>query len=338
MSKTHFKSFFLVVTTLLLTIQLKSQDFHLSQFEAFPMYINPALTGMRMDGDWNYRINANYKEQGTYLGVPYQTVALGWDIPLDNRFSFGQYIIDNQGANSYFNTLNFMLSGSYHITKPSADNHNQLSMGLQLGLMQSNMNSGSFTYDAQYDPLSTTGFNQNIPSGEAFLRTTVQSVDANFGILYKYVPEDKKFVPFLGAALYHIVNPYTSFTGQSSSTPQRISIYGGCYWTMSEDLRLFPKFLFMTQANVTELNIGADLYYTIQKTDYEPFISLNYRNDDAYIFGCGLKRKTYSFKLSYDMNSSYLRTYSLGKGGVEFSFIYTGKKANKPAERVIPRF
>ena len=333
-----FKRFLPVLVLLITTLAAEAQDFHLSQFDAFPMYINPALTGVRMDGDWNYRINANYKEQGTYLGVPYQTVALGWDIPLDNRFSVGQYIIDNQGANSYFNTLNFMLSASYHITKATAENHNQLTMGLQVGFMQSNMNTGSFTYDTQYDPLSNTGFNQSLPSGETFNRNTIQSVDANFGVLYKYVPTNKKVVPFIGAALYHLTNPYTSFTGQSSSTPQRISIYGGCYWTINEDIRLFPKILYMSQANVTELNVGVEAYYSILKTDYEPLIGINYRNDDAFIFTFGLKRKTYCFKISYDMTTSYLQTISSGKGGVEFSFIYTGKKAAKPAERVIPRF
>jgi len=310
----------------------------MSQYDAFPLYLNPALTGMRMDGDWDYRINANYKEQSNYLGQPFQTVAAGFDMPLSSRFSIGQYIIDNQGANGYFNTLNFVLSGSYKVSKPTSDNPHQISVGLQLGLMQKSVNNATFTYDAQYDPLSSSGFNAALPTGESYNRQTIESVDANMGIFYKYVPENKKVVPFFGFAIYHLTNPYTSFTGQSSFTPMRFTFYGGCYYTVSEEIRLLPKFLVMNQANVTEINIGLDAFYTIAKTDYEPFIGLSYRKDDAFIFGAGLKTKSYIGRISYDLNSSYLRTYSLGKGGVELSFIYTGKKKAARAEKYMPRF
>ncbi len=45
---------------LLLTISVKAQDFHLSMYDAGPLFLNPALTGVV---DANFRVHAQYRNQ-----------------------------------------------------------------------------------------------------------------------------------------------------------------------------------------------------------------------------------------------------------------------------------
>ncbi len=88
----------------------------------------------------------------------------------------------------------------------------------------------------------------------------------------------------------------------------------------------------MNQAKANELNIGILGFYHIASTEYEPMLGFAWRNKDALVFHLGLKRKTFSFRISYDVNISYLKKYD--NNGLEFSVIYSGKNKNPAAARI----
>jgi type IX secretion system PorP/SprF family membrane protein len=309
-----------------------AQDFHLSQYDANPLYLNPALTGMRMNEDWVCRANINYREQWkNFLPAPATTVAAGFDMPINQKFSVGQYVIDNKGLNNSFNTFNIMLSGSYKVTHKDVDNPHDISVGLQLGLLQKSYNPGNFVYDSQYSPSSSGSFDQGLPSGENYGKENLFNFDANMGIYYRFADKDKAYSPFGGFSIYHLTNPNESFTGGISKTPMRFTFHGGCDYKVSDEFRMLPQFLYMNQANANELNIGIIGFYKIKDTNYEPMLGIAWRNKDALVFHFGLKQKNSMVRISYDMNNSYLQQYSNGKGGLELSIIYMPKKKSPAA-------
>lgn len=303
-----------------------AQDFHLSQYDANPLYLNPALTGLRLNEDWNYRFNLNYREQRSNSGGSYKTVASGFDMPLDKRFSIGEFVINNKGVNSGINTFNLMLSGAYKIihSNPNGNDRHNLSVGLQVGLLQRSLNNGNFVYDAQYSPSASNGFDANLPSEENFVRQSTFNFDMNMGVYYRFVDKNKKYSPFGGFSIYHLSQPNQAYTDINSQTPMRFTLHGGCAYTINEEISILPQFMYMNQAKAHELNIGIMGFDKIRCTDYQPMLGLSWRVQNAVTAHLGLKYKTYTFRVSYDIYTYYLKQY--GNRGLELSFVFTPKK------------
>jgi type IX secretion system PorP/SprF family membrane protein len=305
--------------------QAIAQDFHITQYETAPMYLNPALTGMYFGEKGDFKISANYRSQWRSLvKKPFVTANLGYDMPY-KRFGFGAYIIDNKAGTGGFGTLNFMLSGAYNIMKDETGKQN-LTAGLQMGILYKSFNLSKFTFDSQYSTSAQGGFDTGIDPGERFDRTGIVRLDAALGVFYKYRDESKKANPFAGLAVYHVTKPDESFTGYESRLPMRFVFHGGSDIQVNEKLKLVPGLLFMSQAKATEINVNALGYYKIKETDYDVIFGLGYRHKDAMMLQLGMKQKENVFRVSYDINTSYLNNFTGSRGGIEFSLIYTGSR------------
>ena len=193
-----------IATVLLMQFTGMSQDFHLSQYNANPLYINPALTGLRANEDWDYRLNANYRQQwDKFTKKPFVTSAVGFDLPVSSKFSLGEFVANNQGAGGAINTLNVMSSVAYSITgKNSGGDVQNLSVGFQLGFLQKSLNPANLVFDSQYSASDPDVFDSHLPSGENFSQTIMFNLDANFGVCYKYSGVDCRFAPFIGFSIY----------------------------------------------------------------------------------------------------------------------------------------
>ena len=300
-----------------------AQDFHLSQYDAAPQYLNPALTGMYFGDKHPYRFNANYRSQWKSLGgKAFSTATLGYDMPY-KRFGVGGFVINNRAATGGFNTLNFLLSGAYNIMN-DANHKRNLSVGLQMGIFQKSYSSSSLLFDNQYSS-SAGGFDPTISSGENFSGNSLLRFDANLGIFYMMKDESKNVNPYGGFSIYHITQPNESFTSLKNKVPMRFNLNGGINISVSQQVMLSPTFLYMNQARSAELNIGALSYYKLKDSEYNLILGFSYRDKDAVIIHTGLKQGANIYRISYDINTSYLNTFSKGRGGIEFSVIYTGK-------------
>lgn len=316
---------YIAAIALLSTAPAVAQDFHLTQYEAAPMYLNPALTGMYFGEKGDYRIHANYRSQwSSMVKQPFVTANLGYDMPY-KRFGIGAYILDNKAGTGGFGTLNFMLSGAYNIMNDPSGRHN-LTAGMQLGVLYKSFNLSKFTFDTQYSPSTQGGFDTGIASGENFDKTGIVRLDASLGAFYKFLDKNKKVHPFAGFSVYHLNKPDESFTDYESRLPMRWAIHAGTDIQASEKLKIVPGLLFMAQAKATEININTLGYYQIKESDYDAVFGLGYRHKDAIMIQLGLKQKNNIFRVSYDVNTSYLNSYTGSRGGVEFSLIYMGFK------------
>jgi type IX secretion system PorP/SprF family membrane protein len=321
------KIFILIFLCAFLSLMVRAQDFHLAQYDAFSLYLNPALTGNYLGEEGDYKISSVYRTQWRALTPkPYTTYGVSYDMPY-KKFGLGAYLLDNKSGVGNFNTLDFQTSASYFITDPKTSPH-LLSTGVQLGLFYKTYNPSKLLFESQYD-YSTNTLNPDVSSGEYFQRTSRINLDANMGFFYKYRDVKKKYWPFIGLSLYHFNRPVESFMGNSSRLPIRWNLQTGCDFLVSDKLKLSPMILYMNQAKASELNIGMLGYYKLnddKEVRYDLIFGANYRVKDAFIVQLGVKKDNIVLRMSYDVNTSYLNTYTNGKGGFELTLQIIGKK------------
>lgn len=318
---------------------IKAQDFHLSQFNAAPHYFTPAQTGVYFDDEKekaDYRIYSDYRSQWRAFGIkPYSTFYLAYDMPFKDQFGLGGYLISNRNGAGGVNTIQFMPSGAYRITKDENGEH-QLAVGLQIGMIYTSFDPGRYTYEKQFSPGSATVFDETAWNGEYFVKTSRLKPDAAMGIFYKYKKSDWKAHPWLGYSVYHVGRPNRSFTTiEKDRLPMRWVYELGADYKINDQLNLKPAILYMLQAKAHDLTIGATGFYQLQENKYDLLFGLHYRAKDAFIIQAGMKYNQHVLAFSYDINTANVSDYTNGRGAFELSLKLTGIKG-KPMFR--PRF
>lgn len=320
------KKIFLYLSLFLLpALRIAAQDFHLSHYEAAQQYVNPATTGMFMENKDDFHVNAIYRTQWRSLSKkPFTTTYLSYENSHKKRFGVGGYVINNRSGLGSFNTLNFLLSGAYKITNDSKK-HN-LSVGMQMGIIQKSYDPYKHLFDNQYSS-SSSSFDPELPNGESFGSTQVLKYDANMGIFYKNTDEDKKVNPYAGFSIFHITQPNEALAGNVSRLPMRFALQAGSDIIVDEKYKVAPIFTFMMQAKASEIMAGSLVYYTVNDSLQQYVIGgFSWRNKDAIVIHGGIKYGQNIYRVSYDINTSYLKNFSKGRGALEFSVIYTGDK------------
>lgn len=331
------------IVMLVLGMSIKAQDFHVAQYDVNTLYLNPALTGMYALDKVDYKIYVDTRSQWRSLGVkPYFTTFLAYDMPYEikgKKVGLGAYFINNRTGPGNFNTTGFMLSGAYDILNDKAYGKHYLTTGLQLGLFYKAFNAERLTYDVQYSPsLDGGSFDQNLTSGENESNSlSITRFDANFGLFYKFVDILEKYHPFVGFSMSHLTMPKESFVGANSRLPIKFMVNAGCDFTVTEELDLTPRFLYMNQAKANEINAGLIATYKITDAGTRALLGVDYRHQDAVIIHVGLKQETYNLRFSYDINTSYLRNYTNSRGAWEITLVINGIKG-KPFYKVVPKF
>lgn len=326
MENKYKQIYYLLITFSLLIVGAvrAQQDNHLSQFQASPMLLNPAYTGMIED---NYRIHTQYRNQWKNLTTnSFVTNYLGFDMPR-RKFGYGMYVLNNKAGVGQLKALSVLLSGAYEVTTKNLGEEHHLTTGLQLGIIHKSINLANLTYDNQYTTANGGGFDPSIQHYESFPNTSIVMPDVNFGIAYNNTSSDKRAQPFAGVSGFHLTQPVETFLGQKKKLPMRYQFSGGARIQLSTDFNLEPTLLVMRQTNVNEINIGANGKYFLAGSNSYFMLGTYYRHKDAVIVHTGFIYKDYVFRLSYDINVSSLRAYSNRRGGFELSVTYTKKRS-----------
>lgn len=326
------KLFFIAVTLLscLIAGEVRSQDFHFSQFDMVSLYMNPATTGMYDGEKGDYRIASDFRSQWHALGIkPFTTAYVSYDMPLQKyykKWGCGGYIVEDHSGVGKYQTLNVMGSGAYNIMDGTKEHY--LSVGLQMGIFYKSFNPADYTYDVQWDNTSGT-FDTNIDNQEPYEKNGIVRFDAAMGVRYKYMPTNQKYHPSASLSLNHLSMPKESFTGMKSRVPIRFNFQTTCMYDIDESFSVEPRILYMNQKKAHELDFGCLVYYNIPNSSLDALGGIDYRTKDALIFHIGFKQDRSIFRFSYDLNTSFLKNYSSGRGAWEFSIIIVGQK-DKP--------
>ncbi len=314
------KKYYLILVggLILLSGSSFAQDFHLSQYDAAPLYLNPALAG-QFDG--KYRVHGHYRTQwGAVSRESYKTAAISFDIPV-KKFAFGAQVLNRKAGSGNYNDLGILLTGAYSFTVDKNEKH-KFSVGLQAGVVQKSVDFDNLYFESQYTTAGGGSFDRGIATGENFGASNFWIPDVNAGFVYYYGKDQIRINPFVGASVFHLTQPKETFYNSDNKLPMRYKAHGGAKVNLSEKIQLMPKVLFMKQGNAQEMNYGLMAHYHLGATGVIILFGPTYRNADAFILEGGAKFGNYEAKLSYDYNTSSLNDFSDGKGGFEISLTY----------------
>lgn len=312
---------------------LKAQiDPHFSQYYAYPLWLNPALTGV-INGD--ARVSANYKNQYANLNNAYKTTAISADMHTDANVGLGLNILNQAAGDVGFNYFTAYANFAYGITV-SEDGNQRVNFGLQAGLLNRSFDPSKLQLGSQYDPLS--GYNPNMPSNETFANTSATVFDAGAGIFYYNGDPTTKANFFGGLSVGHLSRPKDPFAvqGANSRVPLRYTLQAGLRIKMAEILDLTPHAIFIKQQNAQEKALGG--YAELKLPDNDGLILGGmYRFGDAAIANVGYDVKGFIIGASYDFNTSSLNRATNSMGGIELSVSYVFRKHVNQPDPICPR-
>ena len=314
----------------------KSQDWHLSMYDAAPMFLNPAMTGV-VDGQW--RVHAQYRNQWSSVNFkPFTTALLSFDVPV-GKWGFGGQIINHRAGIGNYNALQGIASAAYTVPLNKKRSH-VLSIGVQGGITQKKVEYQLHTFDNQWTTQNGGGFDNGLPNGENFTGQSLVIPELNAGILYYYAQQQSRINPFVGVSAFNLLTPNESWYGDTSDStklPMRFYAHAGVRVNITETFYILPKVLWMQQGSFNEITMAADAGFFLKNSEVWLLGGLVFRNRDAFIISIGAKKSNYIAKFSYDTNLSKLAPASNGRGGIELSFTYMHQKKDKKTVKICPQ-
>lgn len=322
-----------IVLLLLFTSTASAQvDPHFSQYYAYPMWLNPALTGV-MDGDG--RLTANFKDQWTGVDNGYKTGAISGDFRTSEKVALGFNIINQSAGTAGYNYLAAYGSFAYQI--PVSDNgYQKVNFGIQAGMINRSFNASKAQFDNQYNS-STGGYDASFSSYENFTATSAVVFDASAGVFYYDGDPDKDINLFGGVSAAHLTpakDPVNS-DGLNGNLPFRYTIHGGLRIRASELVDITTHALYIGQQKNQVCAAGMNFELRFQ-ADHSLILGGMYRLNDAAVANLGFHMGNTIIGMSYDYTTSPLRT-AVPQGTYELSISYLFKHHLSNRDQVCPR-
>jgi type IX secretion system PorP/SprF family membrane protein len=306
---------------------LAQVDPHFSQFYAYPLWLNPGLTGV-MDGD--YRFTAIYRNQWRNVTSPFTTMGFSADVATNKNLNIGANVLHQVAGDGGYKYLNGYVSIAYSGLKFGTENSQQVCFGIQAGMLSRRFDISKFQFGDQWNPI--TGYNPGATTADLMVSGNSSSVlDIGAGVSYMDNTADKKVNFFGGVGAFHLTQPQDPFVneGVKRTLPIRYSAQVGASITVSDNARITPNALVLRQGNVMEKMLG--IYGTYQANEVTDLLfGLNYRFEDAISPYFGIGYQNFLVGISYDVNNSELGKAAKGTNSFEISLTWTGRGAGKP--------
>lgn len=314
-------------------LSLHAQDFQLSMYDAAPLFLNPAMTGLM---ESKMRFHAQFRNQWNAVAYkPLTTALASFDVP-KGKWGFGGQITNMRAGIGNYNSLQLIGSVSYAVPIDNKKYHN-LSFGLQAGFNQKTIEYQVLTFDSQWTIAGGGTFDRNLASGENFGNGVQFQEQVNFGVLYFYGKQQTRFNPFAGFSAFNLTSPKESFVGGDNRLPRRFFYNAGVRINVSELLYFIPKVLVYTETNQVQQTYAMDAGYYFKGEKFFALCGYLFRVKDASVAYIGLKKENYIIKLAYDFNTSSLNNVSKSRGAYEISITWLGKKAKNQEIKNCPR-
>lgn len=315
------------IATIISVQSLFAQDVHFSQFDAAPLYYNPALTGLL---DCNNRIISNFKGQWS----TYNSFMISYDQPLKGFSVAGGDLglgillnADYAGETSYGNTMVKLLP-AYH--KEIIPGTLLFSTGLDIMVNHASIDETQVVLPGSIDPNTGTG-----TSGTDFNNPSSTYADLGLGFNARYsLRED---IPINAGITFNRLFGSGGggiATSEAPNNYRRYSLNANGVYPINTTVSLLPSFIYLNQKKYNEMNAGTFVKFSIG--EYTPILDALYtgawyRFGDALIFGLAFDKPvstkwTLNFGFSYDLTVSsfnqsdkWKSTNNVGTDSFEFS-------------------
>ena len=324
-----------LVVIMSIVLITQAQDIHFSQYNAQPLLLNPAMTGL---SKCDYRVGAIFRAQwfSVSAGNTYRTTSAFADMAVtkpkkgSNFLGVGLSFFADQAGDLNYNTNKVDLSLAYHFIVSKKMNQS-FSIGLQGGFAHRGIDQSKAVF--QYDPITGEPILSN---SENIDRDPLYYGDVSIGLLYSIAPNNKSNY-YLGFALQHLNQPNISgFRSRNANEKKYMKITGhfGSTIPLTEKLYIMPGFLVLKQGPSFEATISNYFKYKfsiVPGNNTAVYFGTMYRVLDAFILAARFDIVGVSINFSYDINVSSLTPSSKANGGPEIGLNYTGciKRDNK---------
>lgn len=301
-------------------------DPHFSQFYAYPLWLNPGMTGV-MDG--SYRVTGIYRNQWSAVMTPFTTAGISADVATNKNLNFGINFMNQTAGDGGYRYVNASASVAYSGIRFGPENAHQVTAGMQIGLLNRRFDPSKFQYGDQWNPV--TGYNSGAPTADFISQASALVLDIGAGLSYVDATADKPVNFFAGAAVFHLSKPEDPFinNGTKGNLPMRLSFHAGARINLSEQASITPNLLYLKQGNASEKMAG--LFVQLRANDFTDLLAgANYRIGDAVSPYVGVAFQNFVVGVSYDVNVSDLGKAVAGTNSLELSFTYISRKAGKP--------
>lgn len=324
---------FLLLTFILGYLPSRSQDFHLSMYDAGPLFLNPALTGVV---DATARIHAQYRNQWSSVAYkPFTTALVSADMP-KGKWGYGVQLMNMRAGIGNYNVFQGLVSAAYALPIDKDKLHN-ITFGLQAGITQKSVKISKYSFDEQYNKNDGGYFDQSYDNNEDFNRVSQILPQLNAGFMYFYTKQQSWVNPFIGVSAFNLTKPKETFFDQNNHLPMRFNIHLGTRVNITEVIYVIPKILIMKQAKAFEQTYAFDAGYYLKQGKVYLLAGYVFRAKDASIASIGARKENYILKFSYDFNTSSLKTASKTRGAMEIAFTYLFLKEKTEKIKHCPR-
>lgn len=316
-----------------------AQDYHFSQYNLVPFWLNPAMVAGTNDVD----VGVIYRTQYTGVDNPYNTFGAFADASIKKKrgknsyFGLGLGFVQDNNQNLKYKSSLAALSLSYHLR---ITRNNMISVGFQPFFFQKSMNYAGLKWGNQFDGYS---YNSSLPTGEAGTYSQQSRIDGSVGFNYQFskgvhssiVERAQKFQ--IGVAMFHLPFVKYSFYGSQETIYSRYSLNASySYKPTGSRMSINPVVFFQKQGPSNEIMFGCNTLFILQEasaqTSFVKSSSLTvgvlYRVQDAIIINAGVNFENFCFSFAYDVNSSSLTTSTHSFGAVELCIRYRLNKGH----------
>jgi len=331
------RSYYLLLLSVLFlgTHFVCAQNLQYTRFDATPLVVNPAFTGMTT-GD--FRANAVYRNQRVY-GTPYRNYHASADAPvmtLNNGDYFGAGLLLNRGATGDGSIVDFtgMVSASYHklLGKDSAwlKGHGcDLAIGVQAGYVQSNV---------YYSPIIFLNYSSFMaPSGgyPLPLYNTLRSyvINTGFSFSQSVTHQISYTVGFKAGNINQPLSrdPWITEQRRMAGLDLNYSVMFGGRVAASDIFSLRPAVIWTSRSGVDQALIGNEFYFDFStERTAAVYFGVWYRTYyEVAMITAGANIRNFRIGLAYDYNVSPYSTANTSGLEITLGFVSPSSRINR---------
>lgn len=322
----------LFISLLIVLVSTHAQDPNFSQFFSSPLNVNPALTA-RINSDW--RVISNFRDQWIGPASPYATGTISYDTKVlqnkipnvheeKNILGIGAMMMYDYAMDGIMKSTYASANISYNVVLSDGAVVHRLGAGFGGTYGKRTVDFSRLTWEEQW--IGYSGFDKNLPSGEAALVNMKPFFSVSTGLVYSMTSEKSNLD--VGVAAFHVNTPKQTFLQDPNQRLAMRKVAHANFETfLNSSLVLNANAIYQFQDQAKYYSFGGGLgYYVPQNPDVILNAGLWYWSKNAVIPYVGFAYKDFQFGISYDVTVSKLDQASIKPKTFELSLIYRGTR------------
>lgn len=330
---------FITAVVILMAQFVKAQDINFSQFYDVPLLRNPSLAGL-FAGD--IRVTGAYRSQWQSVTVPYRTFALGGEFkkPIGNSddfFTYGLQLTNDVAGDSKLSRAQVLPVFNYHKSLGGGEKGAYLSAGIMAGPVMQRFDPTQLHFDDQY---VNGAYSTANPTKEVFNTTKSTYWDAAAGLCFSGVAGQSTRY-YVGLGMFHFSQPKVAFQKQNDIIlNHKWVVNAGFAAPITDENRVIMYADYFMQGGARQVQGGLMFSHDFLQYDEDQKTAISagifYRLKDAFTPVVKLDYYNYSLGISYDVNTSKLKSASQYRGAYELTLSYKAfnNRYNSSADKV----